>query len=81
MKTAPISHLELLNEVQSMIIDQANKAGIKLSDSFATVEDFKQFVIAFAFRGMRDAGADVPTAFDSVLGHGEYDALFDRVTA
>jgi hypothetical protein len=74
-------HLALLNEVQARLIDQANASGINLADSFATVEDFKKFVIGFAFQGLRAAGADVATAFDAVLGHGEYDALFSRVTA
>ena len=72
-------HLALLNEVQAMLIAQANAAGINLADSFATVEDFKKFVIGFAFQGMRDAGADVATAFDAVLGNGEYETLFARV--
>jgi hypothetical protein len=74
-------HLALLNEVQAMLIAQANASGINLADSFATVEDFKKFVIGFAFQGLRDAGADVATAFDATLGKGEYEALFARVTA
>lgn len=78
MKT---NHTAILNQVQSMLIAQANASGINLADSFETVEDFKKFVIAFAFQGMRDAGADVATAFDAVLGSGEYDAMFEKVTA
>lgn len=64
-----------------MIISQANAAGINLTDHFATAADFKQFVIGFAFQGLRDAGADVAAAFDATLGQGEYEALFARVTA
>lgn len=74
-------HTALLNEVQSLIISQADASGINLADHFATVEDFKKFVIGFAFKGLRDAGADVSTAFDTVLGQGECEAMFARVTA
>ena len=74
-------HIALLNEVQAFLISQANAAGINLADSFPTTEDFKQFVIGFAFQGLRDAGADVASAFDATLGEGEYEALFARVTA
>lgn len=74
-------HLALLNEVQAMLISQANANGINLADHFATTADFKQFVIGFAFQGLRDAGADISTAFDAVLGAGECDAMFNRLTA
>jgi hypothetical protein len=73
--------LALLNGVQSMIIAQANDSGINLAEHFPATEDFKKFVIAFAFQGLRDAGADVAAAFDATLGQGEYDAMFNRLTA
>ena len=78
---ANTDHIDLLNQVQKIIIAQANATGINLADEFASVEDFKQFVIAFAFKGLRDAGADVDAAFDAVTGKGEYDAMFARATA
>ena len=74
-------HIALLNEVQAMLISQANATGIDLADHFPTTEDFKKFVIGFAFQGLRDAGANVADAFDATLGQGEYEALFARVTA
>ena len=74
-------HLNLLNEVQSFIIAQANASGMNLADHFATSQEFKNFVVGMAFQGLRDAGADVATAFDATLGEGEYEALFARVAA
>lgn len=74
-------HIDLLNQVQSFLIAQANAKGINLADSFDSVEDFKQFVIAFAFKGLQDAGMDVETSFDAVTGEGQYEALFQSVTA
>lgn len=78
MKT---DHLTLLNEVQAFIIAQANASGMNLSDHFATVQEFKDFVVGMAFRGLRDAGADVQTAFDATVGEGQFEALFARITA
>ena len=74
-------HLTLLNEVQSFIIAQANASGMNLADHFATAQEFKDFVVGMAFRGLRDAGADVATAFDATVGQGQYEALFARHTA
>ena len=75
------NHINLLNQVQKLIISIANDNGINLADNFTTVEDFKNFVIGFAFRGLRDSGASVADAFDATLGQGEYEALFNRLTA
>ena len=74
-------HIDLLNQVQSFLITQANAKGINLADSFDSVEDFKQFVIGVAFKGLQDAGMDVETSFDAVTGDGQYEALFQSVTA
>lgn len=68
-------HLALLNKVQAFLIEQANAKGICLADDFATPEDFKKFVVGFAFKGLRDAGADVATAYDSCFGEGSYTEL------
>lgn len=59
---------ELLNELQGILISWANKEGISLADHFASVEDFKLFVVALAVRGLKDAGADTADAIDMVLG-------------
>ena len=74
-------HLALLNKVQRLLIDQANASGTNLADEFETPQDFKDFVIAFTFKGLMEAGATTEEAFDAVCGEGECKALFDRVTA
>jgi hypothetical protein len=74
-------HIELLNKVQSMFIEHANANGINLAEKFATVQEFKDFIVALAFKGLCDAGADVATAFDATVGEGQYEALFARVSA
>lgn len=76
-----MNHLDILNQVQSFIIEQANAKGINIADSFTSVDEFKQFVVAMAFQGLRDAGADVATAFDATMGKGQFEALFARVSA
>jgi hypothetical protein len=74
-------NIQLLNQVQKMIIDQANGKGINLSDDFASPDEFKKFVIGMAFKGLTEAGASIQQAYDAVFGEGEYDSLFARVTA
>ena len=73
--------LELLNKVQAFLVDQANAKGINLAADFATPEDFKQFVIGFAFKGLRDAGATVKEAYDAVMGDGAYSELSGNLHA
>ena len=73
--------LAILNQVQSLLISHANSNGINLADHFKTVQEFKDFVIGFAFQGLRDAGMDVPEAFDATLGEGQYEALFNSLIA
>jgi hypothetical protein len=78
-------NIELLNKVQSHLIEQATAAGILLSDEFSTTEEFKRFVIGAAFKGLRDAGASVQVAYDAVIGEGAYENLagdvYDKHTA
>jgi len=74
-------HLDLLNKVQSIFIDHANANGINLADHFKTPQDFKNFIVGAAFKGLCDAGADVATAFDATVGKGQYEAAFARHTA
>ncbi len=75
------TNLDILNQVQSLFIAQASAAGENLAETFATVEDFKKFIIALTFKGLRDAGMEVSEAFDVVLGGGSYEELFTRATA
>lgn len=66
---------ELLNKLQSLIIDFANERGINLQAEFGTVEAFKRFVIGLAFKILVDAGIGTQAAFDFIFGSGEYDRL------
>ena len=75
------NHLDLLNKVQSMFIEHANANGINLAEKFATVQEFKDFIVGVAFKGLCDAGADVATAFNATVGEGQYEAAFVRFTA
>jgi hypothetical protein len=76
-----MSNTDLLNGIQSIIIDFANREGINLADEFATVQDFKQFVIALTFKQLTDMGIEVEKAFDMTLGDGQFQAMFDRLRA
>jgi hypothetical protein len=73
--TTTKQQIDLLNKVQSFLIEQANARGICLADDFATPEDFKKFVVGIAFKGLRDAGADVATSYDACFGEGSYTDL------
>jgi hypothetical protein len=75
------SNLDLLNKVQQFIIDQANASGISLANEFASVQEFKNFVIGLAFKGLIDAGMEVKDAFNATLGDGSYDKLADETFA
>ena len=70
---------ELLNKLQSPLINFANERGINLQAEFGTVEAFKRFVIALAFKVLVDAGIGTQAAFDFVFGNGEYDRLATNV--
>lgn len=72
---------ELLNEVQKMLIDFANKNSISLHDEFETVEKFKQFVITFTIRSLTEIGIELSHAYDMVMGDGAYNRLADAVWA
>jgi len=67
-----MNNIELLNKVQDFLVAQANEKGINLAESFPTVQDFKDFVVGIAFKGLVDAGASVEQAFDATLGDGKY---------
>ena len=70
---------ELLNSVRDEIIAIANKEGRNLMDEFGSVDNFKQFVISTCIKGLVDQGADLPVAYDLVLGEGAYQSLSDSV--
>ncbi len=76
-----MNHLDLLNQVQSFLIAQANEKGINLADSFATVQEFKDFVVGVAFKGLTEAGMNVEQAFDATLGAGKYEKTLAKHTA
>lgn len=70
---------KLLNGMQRLLIDFANDNGISLRDEFGTVDQFKQFVMAFTFKVLIDEGFSVPDAFDRTFGDGSYSQLVDRL--
>ena len=71
---------QLLNRIADMIVSQCNKDGTKLTDEFKSVEDFRMFVISFAIKSIMDfAKVDIATAYNSVMGEGEYEAMVDVV--
>lgn len=72
-------HFDLLNKVQSMLITFANEKGISLKEEFGSVDAFKQFVIAFTFRSLTDAGLATDAAYDAVFGIGAYEELAENV--
>lgn len=69
---------QLLNRVQRLLIDFANANSISLDAEFGTVERFKEFVIAFTFRTLTDAGMSTEAAFDAIFGGGAYEDLAER---
>lgn len=73
-------NLELLNKIQVMLIEFANKNGISLQAEFGTVEKFKQFVMAFTVKAIVDiCGMAVNQAWDIVFGSGSYEQLAESV--
>lgn len=78
---ANTNHLGTLNKIQALFIEHANETGLNLAEHFKTTDDFKQFIIGLAFRGLFEAGVDAATAFDAVLGKGQYDALLASMTS
>lgn len=70
---------ELLNKLQTLLINFANERGINLQAEFGTVEAFKRFVIGLAFKVLVDAGISTQAAFDFIFGNGEYDRLATNV--
>jgi len=76
-----MSNTDLLNGIQLIIIDFANREGINLATEFASVEDFKTFVISFTFQQLRKMGIEMEQAFDMTLGDGQFQAMYDRICA
>lgn len=76
---------ELLNGVQEMLINFANKNGIVLTEQFGTVEQFKVFVINFTIKSIMDLAKEMGTelefnkVYDMVLGDGAYVQLANQV--
>ena len=70
---------EILNEVQRLMIDFANKNSISLQSEFGSVEKFKEFVIAFTVSQLVSLGMDISQAFDVVFGAGSYSRLAEDI--
>ena len=76
--TPAVTGKDLLNRVQRLLIDFANQNSISLDAQFGTVDRFKEFVIAFTFRVLTDAGMSTEAAFDAIFGGGAYEDLAER---
>lgn len=76
--TPAVTGKDLLNRVQRLLIDHANAKGISLDAEFGTVDRFKEFVVAFTFRILTDAGMSTEAAFDTIFGGGAYVDLAER---
>jgi hypothetical protein len=74
-----MKNFEILNKVQSFLIDFANSNGINLHAEFKSVEEFKMFVVAITIKTLVEAGVEMQKAFDATLGDGEYDKLANKV--
>lgn len=73
--TMTTKSISLLNAIKDKMIEVANQNGISLADHFADVTEFKQFVMAFTFKVVREMGFETAEAFDIVFGEGSYDEL------
>ena len=81
-----MASLDLLNAVQSLLIQFANENTIDLSRDFPKVEDFKMFVVGLTIHIMvKDLGFDPDKAYDVVFGDGHFqklaDELYSKLTA
>jgi len=77
----PAAHVELLNQVQSMVIDFANRSGISLQDQFGSVEAFKKFVVGLTFKQLVEGGVPTKQAYDAVFGDNSYESMFEQTWA
>ena len=73
----PSKALELLNGIKDRIVKAANEQNRQLSQDFKSVDDFKKFVFACAFRALRDNGLTTEQAWDFLTGEGEYKKMLD----
>lgn len=71
---------DMLNNLKTVVINHANKNGINLSAEFGTPEEFRQWLISFAFSALTTKGGlSTDQAFDAIFGDGAYKALADDV--
>jgi hypothetical protein len=74
-------NVQLLNAVQRLLIDCANRNDINLAAEFDGPADFKRFVVGYTYRALRDSGMDPENAFDEIFGDGSYMVLFARFSS
>ena len=79
--TKPAAHIELLNQVQSMVIEFANRNGISLQDQFGSIEAFKKFVVGLTFKQLVEGGVPTKQAYDAVFGDNSYESMFEQTWA
>ena len=62
------------------MVNVANENGINLAESFATVDEFKSFVVNFIIAfAVKELGLDIQAAWDVVYGAGAYDAFAENL--
>ena len=78
MSNAP-ANIELLNKVNSYLVDQATANGVDLQTEFGTVDNWKKFVMSLTFKTLRELNVATDVAFDLVFGNGQYEDLVNSV--
>ena len=70
----------ILNAIQTKVIEVCNADGINLADTFETVEDFKTWLLSFTIKMVMDVtGFTVKESMDIVCGDGSYNKLAETV--
>lgn len=70
---------ELLNAIKNLLVKFANENNIILAHEFGTPAKFKEFVIAFTFKQLKELGVDTKDAFDMLMGDGAFDEMANSV--
>ena len=68
-------NLELINKMNDLLIGQANKDGVELSEIFNSNEDLNNFLISKAIKYAMNHGKSLEEAYDFVLGDGAYKGI------
>ena len=68
--------LQILNAIQTKIVEDCNERGINLNKEFESVDAFKNWVISFTIKSVQDVtGFSFQESFDLVMGSGKFEQL------